>query len=265
MFPLSNCLIEQGALMVRAHWNGAVIAESEDTVVMDGHHYFPEETVDRRVLVPSDTTTVCPWKGRASYFSIVVDGTTTRDAAWFYPSPSAAARAIDGRIAFRHGVKIEDEGRRPGRRLFDRFRSPRAEQPVPAAAERDGSAAPASPRGDAVVDLDDSTFFAAAEDHPTIVDFWAPWCGPCKAFHPDYERAATDHADSGVQFARVNVDESTGVATAFHIMSIPTVIVLDRFGHEIDRQVGVPSRRRLDQMIRHAEAMVAAAGERGAA
>jgi thioredoxin len=251
----------KGAPMVRAHWNGMVIAESDDTVVIDGNHYFPADAVDQAVLVPSSTTTVCPWKGRASYYSVVVDGTVNRDAAWYYPTPSTAASAIAGRVAFWHGVKIEDEGRRPGRRLFDRFRSPLPARPVSHPADATTSAG--RPAGS--VELDDATFFATVDGQPAVVDFWAPWCAPCRAFHPDFERAAADHADDGVRFARVDVDTSAGVATAFQIMSIPTVIVLDRFGHEIDRQVGVPSRRRLDQMIRHAEAMVAGAGERGVA
>ena len=86
-----------------------------------------------------------------------------------------------------------------------------------------------------------------------------------RSARPVFGHAAAASADRGMQFARVNVDASAGVATAFQIQSIPTVIVLDRFGHEIDRQVGVPSRRRLDQLIRRAEALAAVAGVRGAA
>ena len=109
--------------MVRAHWNGAVIAESDDTVIIDGNHYFPAESVDEHYLVPSTTTTVCPWKGQASYYSVNVDGQLNRDAAWYYPSPSSAAKKITGRVAFWHGVKIEDAGPSEARRsFFDRFR-----------------------------------------------------------------------------------------------------------------------------------------------
>lgn len=93
--------------MVRARWNRAVIAESDDTVVIEGNHYFPADSVNEGYLVASNTTTACPWKGTASYYSIDVDGQVNRDAAWYYPTPSSAAKGIEGRIAFWHGVKIE--------------------------------------------------------------------------------------------------------------------------------------------------------------
>jgi uncharacterized protein (DUF427 family) len=93
--------------MVRATWNGAVIAESDDTVVVEGNHYFPSSAVRADVLRPSDTTTVCSWKGVAHYHSIVVDGAENRDAAWYYPEPKSAASEITGRIAFWRGVVVE--------------------------------------------------------------------------------------------------------------------------------------------------------------
>ena len=100
--------------MVRAVWNGTVIAESDETVVIEGNHYFPADSVRPELLRQSTTTTVCPWKGRASYHTITVDGKENRDAAWFYPNPSSAASAVAGRVAFWHGVKIEDTAARLG-------------------------------------------------------------------------------------------------------------------------------------------------------
>jgi uncharacterized protein (DUF427 family) len=94
--------------MVRAIWNGHVIAESDDTVVVEGNHYFPASSVDARVLVPSPTHTVCPWKGTASYYSLAVDGVVNADAAWFYPEPKDAAAQIRDRVAFWRGVQIVD-------------------------------------------------------------------------------------------------------------------------------------------------------------
>lgn len=91
---------------MRAVWNGAVIAESDDTVVVEGNHYFPLASVDETVLRPSQTHTHCPWKGDASYYSLEVDGRLNADAAWFYPTPSEAAAAIQGRVAFWKGVSV---------------------------------------------------------------------------------------------------------------------------------------------------------------
>ena len=92
--------------MVEARWNGAVIASSADTVVVEGNHYFPADSVDAAVLRPSDKTTSCPWKGTAHYHSLHVDGAENRDAAWFYPEPKSAASEIRGRIAFWKGVQV---------------------------------------------------------------------------------------------------------------------------------------------------------------
>ena len=93
--------------MARAIWNGVVIAESDDTVVVEGNHYFPAEAVGRAFLAESDRSSVCPWKGIASYYDVIAGGETNIAAAWYYPSPSEAARNIEGRIAFWRGVKVE--------------------------------------------------------------------------------------------------------------------------------------------------------------
>ncbi len=93
--------------MAKATWNGSVIAESEDTVVVEGNHYFPPEAVRKEFLHTSDHHTVCPWKGTASYYDVVVNGQVNKNAAWYYPAPKEAARQITGRIAFWMGVKVE--------------------------------------------------------------------------------------------------------------------------------------------------------------
>ncbi|MBP2706865.1 DUF427 domain-containing protein [Microbispora sp. RL4-1S] len=92
--------------MARATWNGVVIADSEDTVVVEGNHYFPRDAVKADVLRESDTHSVCPWKGTASYYTLEVDGATNADAAWYYPEPKDAASSIRGRIAFWKGVTV---------------------------------------------------------------------------------------------------------------------------------------------------------------
>ncbi len=92
--------------MTTATWNGAVIATSDDTVVVEGNHYFPREAVDPALLRPSTTTSVCGWKGTATYFSVVVDGKENRDAAWVYEAPKSAAAGIAGRLAFWKGVEV---------------------------------------------------------------------------------------------------------------------------------------------------------------
>jgi uncharacterized protein (DUF427 family) len=93
--------------VAKASWNGQVIAESDDTVVVEGNHYFPASSVVEGVLVPSDTTSVCPWKGTASYHSVQVAGDVNADAAWYYPQPKEAAAEIKDRVAFWKGVQVE--------------------------------------------------------------------------------------------------------------------------------------------------------------
>lgn len=92
---------------MKAIWNGVVVAESDDTVMVEGNHYFPAASLKREVVVPSDTHTTCPWKGEASYYSLQVIGNTNKDAVWYYPDPKPAAQQIKGRVAFWRGVKVE--------------------------------------------------------------------------------------------------------------------------------------------------------------
>jgi uncharacterized protein (DUF427 family) len=93
--------------MPRAIWNGTVIAESDRCRVVEGNQYFPPEAVKREFLRDSDTHTVCSWKGTASYYDVVVEGQTNKDAAWYYPQTKAAADNIKGYIAFWKGVNVE--------------------------------------------------------------------------------------------------------------------------------------------------------------
>ncbi|PJF42073.1 MAG: hypothetical protein CUN50_05515 [Candidatus Thermofonsia Clade 1 bacterium] len=92
---------------MKAIWNGAVIAESDQTIVVEGNHYFPPESVNRAYLRPSSTHTVCPWKGTASYYTLEVNGQANPDAAWYYPDPKPAAANIKGYIAFWRGVQVQ--------------------------------------------------------------------------------------------------------------------------------------------------------------
>ncbi len=93
---------------MKAIWNGAVIAESNDTVVVEGNHYFPESSLKRDLVTFSNHRTSCQWKGQAHYYSLLVDGEMNPDAVWYYPEPSEAAREIKGRVAFWKGVQIVD-------------------------------------------------------------------------------------------------------------------------------------------------------------
>ncbi|MDA0261033.1 MAG: DUF427 domain-containing protein [Proteobacteria bacterium] len=94
--------------MPKAVWNGATLAESADTVMVDGNHYFPPNTLNRDHFVESEKTTVCSWKGTATYYDVVVDGTTNKDAAWYYADPKEKAENLRGRIAFWHDVEVTD-------------------------------------------------------------------------------------------------------------------------------------------------------------
>ncbi|MFC3965829.1 DUF427 domain-containing protein [Nocardia jiangsuensis] len=91
---------------MRAEWNGAVLAESDDTVVVEGNHYFPASSLNRAYFGDSDKHSVCPWKGTASYYSVTVDGARNPDAAWYYPDPKPEAEEIRDRVAFWRGVEI---------------------------------------------------------------------------------------------------------------------------------------------------------------
>ncbi|MGN6252401.1 MAG: DUF427 domain-containing protein [Marmoricola sp.] len=91
---------------MRATWNGTVLAESDDTVVVEGNHYFPRSALREEHFRPSETHSVCPWKGTASYLTVTVDGEDNTDAAWFYPEPKDAAAEIRDRVAFWRGVEV---------------------------------------------------------------------------------------------------------------------------------------------------------------
>ncbi|HEK21957.1 MULTISPECIES: DUF427 domain-containing protein [unclassified Mucilaginibacter] len=93
---------------MKAIWNNQVIAESNDTIVVENNHYFPKESVKSEYLRESTTHTTCPWKGVASYYTLDVDGQQNRDAAWYYPEPKAAASQIAGYVAFWKGVKVTE-------------------------------------------------------------------------------------------------------------------------------------------------------------
>lgn len=93
--------------MARAVWGGRVIAESDDTVVVEGNQYFPPDSVNKVFLKTSTHTSVCPWKGTAHYYHLEVEGMKNENAAWFYPTPKPAAVEIKDRIAFWKGVRVE--------------------------------------------------------------------------------------------------------------------------------------------------------------
>jgi uncharacterized protein (DUF427 family) len=94
--------------MAKAIWNDTVIAESDKTIIVEGNHYFPPESVNQAYLRSNDEHTVCHWKGEAGYYDIVVNGETNPGAAWYYPQPKNAAKHVENRIAFWRGVKVVD-------------------------------------------------------------------------------------------------------------------------------------------------------------
>lgn len=93
---------------MKAVWNGTVIAESDATIVIESNHYFPADSVHREFFTDSATTSECPWKGHANYYSVVVDDKTNADAAWYYAAPKDAAKEIAGYVAFWKGVQVTD-------------------------------------------------------------------------------------------------------------------------------------------------------------
>ena len=93
---------------MKAIWNDAVLADSDETIVVEGNHYFPPDTIKREYFQESNTHTTCPWKGEASYYNVVVNGQVNKDAAWYYPEAKPAANEIRDRVAFWHGVKVDD-------------------------------------------------------------------------------------------------------------------------------------------------------------
>lgn len=92
---------------MKAIWNNEIIAESHDTEVVEGNHYFPADAIKKEFFKTSDTHSMCPWKGQASYYTIEVNGKTNADAAWYYPEPKEAAKQIKDRVAFWKGVRVE--------------------------------------------------------------------------------------------------------------------------------------------------------------
>lgn len=93
---------------MEAVWNNKIIAKSDETIIVEGNHYFPPNSINKEYLEESSQTTVCPWKGTAAYFNIEVDGQSNKGAAWYYPNPSEAAKEIKNYIAFWKGVEIKD-------------------------------------------------------------------------------------------------------------------------------------------------------------
>ncbi len=117
--------------MQKATWNDVILAESDKTVKLEGNQYFPQDSLNQDYFKESDYQTVCPWKGRASYYDIIVDGAVNKNAAWYYPEPSSAAQQIEEHVAFWNGVKVssssgsaaDDSNGSVLGRMFDKLRS----------------------------------------------------------------------------------------------------------------------------------------------
>ena len=92
---------------MKAIWNGTTLAESDDTVIVEGNHYFPAESLNQRFVAPSTHRTTCPWKGEAHYYDVIVEGQRNAAAVWYYPDPKPAAKEIQGRVAFWKGVEVQ--------------------------------------------------------------------------------------------------------------------------------------------------------------
>jgi uncharacterized protein (DUF427 family) len=95
-------------IFMKATWNGATLAESDETIVVEGNHYFPRAAIDESLFTKTDHTTVCPWKGTAHYYTVAVDALTNENAAWYYPDPKEAAEHITGYVAFWNGVDVAE-------------------------------------------------------------------------------------------------------------------------------------------------------------
>jgi uncharacterized protein (DUF427 family) len=96
----------KGRKIMKAIWNGAILAESDETIVIEGNHYFPADAINKEFFRASETHTACPWKGTASYYDVAVGDSINKDAAWFYPTPKTEAAEIENHVAFWKGVEV---------------------------------------------------------------------------------------------------------------------------------------------------------------
>lgn len=99
-------LFAENLLVMKAIWKGIIIAESDETIMIEGNHYFPAESIKKEYFAPSETHTDCPWKGTASYYHVEVNGDVNKDAAWYYPQTKEGAKQLEGMVAFWKGVEV---------------------------------------------------------------------------------------------------------------------------------------------------------------